>query len=178
MSIFNKVDLLVGKIKRDMDSRVGFGGPKGLDAKEIRSITKALSKMSKTDADQVFNKLEEMGLLGKFAQEVMKSPSLGKNPLSASDRGALFAQLASKLDGASMHALSSSFQAASAINGNRGVDYLGEISNAMAIHGSHTQKVDFLRTMSEQGAAYDRVLGSFQGNTAASARAQLGLNAF
>jgi hypothetical protein len=142
---FSRADNLVRTIKRDMNDGsgpLGFG-QKGLDAKEIRSITKALSNMSAKDADKVIDKLDKMGLLGKFAREVMESPDLKKGGMSASDRGALFATLARSLDGASMASLTNAF-----VDNGRSfsqiVDYAGEISRAISTHASLQQQIDFV----------------------------------
>jgi hypothetical protein len=102
--------------------------------------------MSASDAGKVFNKLEKMGLLGKFAQEVMQSLGFKRGGMSASDRGALFATLARKIDEASMAALTESF-ANRATSFGQAIDYLSEITNAVATHGSFTQKFDFLNAI-------------------------------
>lgn len=143
--ILNKVDRLAHTIKRDLNDGAGpFGlGQKGLDAKEVRSITKALSNMSPKNADKLFDKLEKMGLLCKFVREVMESPDLRKGGMTASDRGALFSTLARSLDGASMASLSNAFMNKASSLGQM-ADYAGEITRAISTHASLQQQIDFV----------------------------------
>jgi hypothetical protein len=144
---FSRVNNLVSQINRDMKDGPGLfgGGQKGLDAKEVRAFTKALSKMSAKDADAVFNKLEKMGKLDDLARAIIKSPDLMKG-MSISDRRGLFATLAKKLDGQSLAAFTKEF-ANNATSFGKSFDCISEMFRAVDNNSSFDRKIDFYTAM-------------------------------
>jgi hypothetical protein len=146
---FNRVDRAVSNIIRDMKDGPGiFGlGQRGLDAKEVRDFTQALSRMSPKEADAVFNKLEKMGKLDDFARALMDSPDLMKG-MSISDRRNLFSTLARKLDGQSLAALTKEF-ADNAPSFGKGFDFVKEMFRAVSNNSNFSTKIDFMREMNK-----------------------------
>ncbi len=146
---FNRVDRAVAQINRDMKDGPGiFGsGQRGLDAKEVKDFTQALSRMSPKEADAVFNKLEKMGKLDDLARALMDSPDLMKG-MSISDRRALFSTLARKLDGQSLAALTKEF-ANNAPSFGKGFDFVREMVRAVQNNSSFDRKIDFFNEMSK-----------------------------
>ena len=147
LGIFNPVDRAVNNITRDMKDGPGlFGlGERGLDAKEVREFTQALSRMSPREADQVFNKLEKMGKLDDLARALMDSPDLQRG-MSTSQRRDLFSMLARKLDGQSLAALTMEF-AKNAPSFGKGFDFISDMYRAVQNNSSFDRQIDFLRAM-------------------------------
>jgi hypothetical protein len=142
-----RVERAVHQINKDIKDGPGiFGsGQKGLDAKEVRNFTKALSKMSPKEADEVFNKLEKSGKLDDLARALMDSPELRKG-MSVNERRDLFSQLATKLDGKSLAALTKEF-AKEAPSFGKGIDFVSEMFRAVQNNSSFDRKIDFANEM-------------------------------
>jgi LysM repeat protein len=169
----NRVDQTVAKLNRDIKDGPGiFGsGPKGLDAKEIRAFTKSLSKMSPQDADKVMNKLEQTGALDKFAKALMASPDQLRG-MSVSDRQNLFATLAKKVDGQSLAALAYSLGGNAPTMG-KAMDFLGELGNAVATHGTFQTKMEFMGSMIERNPVFQAVMNTLSPRQQAAAENSL-----
>jgi hypothetical protein len=95
---------------------------------------------------QVIDSLARSGKLDKFAAEMVDGNILpGQGGLSASDRQQFFADMAKKLDGASLAKLSAAF--AKTEGGLAGRTHVEELGKAVATHGSQQAKLDYVRAL-------------------------------
>ncbi|MEC3912557.1 hypothetical protein U5A82_19390 [Sphingobium sp. CR2-8] len=78
---------------------------------ETKDIVGALTALPADQADQVVDRLQQSGELDQVAHEVMDGDWFCNGGLSGDERRAFFADMAGKLDGQSLAALSDSFPA-------------------------------------------------------------------
>ncbi len=110
---------------------------------ETKDIVSTLTALPADQADQVVDRLQQSGELDKVAHEVMDGDWFGNGGLSGDERRAFFADMAGKLDGRSLAALSDSFARAD----NGGFDPVTDLGQAVAIHAAPQTKVDYIAAM-------------------------------
>lgn len=132
------VDYIKGKLDRaGMFNTVSHG--------ELNDVRAKLQGLSATDADAVIDELQRQGQLDKLAGEAVDGDWFGNGGYSADERRDLFADLARKLDGQSLAAVSDAF--AKTDGGSDGFDRVGEIADAVATHASSYDKVQYVEAM-------------------------------
>lgn len=161
---------------------------------EVNDIAKTLKGLSAADATAVINNLSASGDLNKLAGEAVDGSWFGNGGFTASERKAFFADMAGKLDGATLSKLSNAFIGTDA-KGLDGVERGNELASAIATHASTTTKIDFVREQAKlatdqtsvssagivstikevdpQASAIATVIGSMKGQAAADAFAAL-----
>ena len=110
---------------------------------ETHDVVNTLTALPADQADQVVDRLAQSGDLDRVAHEVMDGDWFGNGGLSGDERRAFFADMAGKLDGDSLAALSDAFAGAD----NGGFDPVTELGQAVATHGSSQAKVDYIAAM-------------------------------
>lgn len=110
---------------------------------ETHDIVNAMTGLQGRDADQLVDRLQQSGQLDKVAHEVMDGDWFGNGGLSGDERRAFFADMAGKLDGQSLAALSDSFAKAD----NGGFEPVKELGDAVAAHAGPQAKVDYISAM-------------------------------
>ncbi|PCD04544.1 hypothetical protein COC42_09905 [Sphingomonas spermidinifaciens] len=116
---------------------------------EMNDIAARLRGLSAADADAVIDELARTGDLSRLADEAVDGSWFGNGGYSADERGALFADMAGKLDAQSLRTLSDAFAATDA-GGNDGHARVGELASAIATHAAPQTRVDFVREMAGQ----------------------------
>lgn len=110
---------------------------------ETKDIVDMLTALPADQADQVVDRLQQSGELDQVAHEAMDSDWFGNGGLSGDERRAFFADMAGKLDGQSLAALSDSFARAD----NGGFDPVTDLGQAVATHAAPQTKVDYIAAM-------------------------------
>jgi hypothetical protein len=115
---------------------------------EMNDIRSKLQGLSATDADAVIDELQRQGQLDKLAGEAVDGDWFGNGGYSADERRDLFTDLAKKLDGQSLAAVSDAF--AKTDDGADGHSRVGELADAVATHASSYDKVQYVEAMKGQ----------------------------
>ncbi len=117
---------------------------------DLNSVRETLKNLSATDADAVIDEMARTGQLQRLADESNDGEFLGagQDGFSTDERRALFADLAGKLDGDSLAKVHSAF--AEAEGGETEVEYLGELADAIATHGSTDAKLDYIDAIKDK----------------------------
>lgn len=132
------VDYIKGKLDSSgMFNTVSHG--------EMNDIRSKLQGLSATDADAVIDELQQQGQLDKLASEAVDGDWFGNGGYSADERRDLFTDLAKKLDGQSLAAVSDAF--AKTDGGADGHHRVTELADAVATHASNYDKVQYVETM-------------------------------
>ncbi|MBO9623407.1 MAG: hypothetical protein J7500_11920 [Sphingomonas sp.] len=132
----------VDYIKGKLDSSGWFNTTSHGEMNDIRS---KLQGLSASDADAVIDELQRQGQLDKFASEAVDGDWFGNGGYSADERRDLFTDLAQKLDGQSLAAVSDAF--ARTDDGTDGFNRVGELADAVATHASSYDKVQYVEAM-------------------------------
>lgn len=119
---------------------------------EMNQVADVLRGLSATDADAVVDELQRTGQLDRLASEAVDGSWFGNGGYSDGERQALFSDLAGKLDGQSLAALSNAF--ARTDDGAAGHSRVGEIADAVTRHSSASAMVDYIGAMA--GKTTDR----------------------
>lgn len=112
---------------------------------EMNDVKAKLQSLSATDADAVIDELQRDGQLDKFASEAVDGDWFGNGGYSADERRDLFTDLAKKLDGQSLAAVSEAF--AKTDDGADGHSRVGELADAVATHATSYDKVQYVEAM-------------------------------
>ena len=113
---------------------------------ETHDVVDTLTGLTADQADEVVDRLQQSGQLDRVAHEVMDGDWFGNGGLSGDERRAFFADMAGKLDGGSLAALSNAFAGAD----NGGFDPVTEIGQAVATHATPQTRVDYIGAMKAQ----------------------------
>lgn len=169
----------VNTITRTMET--GFLNP--VTNGEIKQVVATISSLPAAQANQVIDRLQHGGELGRIAGEVEDGSILGLGGLSADERGRFFADMAGKLDGQHLATLSNAFAGTDTRGDFAAVTQLGD---AVATHASAQAKIDYIHALAgatgdtaarldtgfgysqtsfsdAEGAAVGQVLGSLRG---------------
>ena len=177
-----------------IDSRMSSGFLDPVTHDDIRAVTDRISALPAADADRLVDQLAAEGKLDCIAEEAMDGSILGMGGLSTDERQRFFADMADKLDGASLATLSNAF--AKTGGDSQGYTPVTELGSAIATHAAPQTKVDYLGQIagsagtgshSDVGFGYSgvnlvdaearaagEVLGSLQGSFAQSGFQALG----
>lgn len=161
---------------------------------DIKDVVREISALPAAQADKVVDALAADGTLDRVAAEIMDGSVLGLGGLSGDERQAFFADMAAKLDGDSLGALSTAFARTDERSG--GFTPVTELGAAVATHAGPTAKLDYLSAIapgaeaghqSDYGLGYSsttfadaeasaagQVLGSLRGANAAEGFDRLG----
>lgn len=139
----------VDYIKGKLDSSGWFNTTTHAEMNDVRS---KLASLNATDADAVIDELQRQGQLDKLAGEAVDGDWFGNGGYSADERRDLFTDLAGKLDGQSLAAVSNAF--AKTNDGAGGHSRVGELADAVASHASNATKVDYVAALA--GKTTDR----------------------
>ncbi|MBU0932743.1 MAG: hypothetical protein KJ585_12190 [Alphaproteobacteria bacterium] len=110
---------------------------------ETKDIVGTLTALPADQADQTIDRLQQSGDLDRVADEVMDGDWFGNGGLSGDERRAFLSDMAGKLDGDSLAALSDAFARAD----NGGFDSVTELGDAVATHAAPQTKVDYIAAM-------------------------------
>ncbi|UIJ46528.1 hypothetical protein LZK98_06145 [Sphingomonas cannabina] len=117
---------------------------------EMNDVKAKLQSLSATDADAVIDELGRQGQLDKLADQAVDGSWFGNGGYSADERRDLFNDLAGKLDGQSLAAVSNAF--AKTDDGADGFHRVTELADAVATHASNYQKMQYVEAMKSQVA--------------------------
>lgn len=115
---------------------------------DIKDVVQEITALPAAEADQLVDQLAADGTLDRIANEIMDGSILGLGGLSADERQAFFADMAAKLDGDSLAALTGAFAQTDRDSG--GFDPVTEIGSAVATHASAQTKVDYIAAIAPQ----------------------------
>lgn len=135
----------VDDITRKLDSSGWF---EAVTHDEMNQIADRLKGLSATDADAVIDELQRTGQLDKLAGEAVDGDWFGNGGYSADERRDLFNDLAGKLDGQSLAAVSNAF--AKTDDGADGHARVGELGDAVAKHATGQVKLQYVEAMKGQ----------------------------
>lgn len=110
---------------------------------ETKDIVGTLTSLPADQADQTIDRLQQSGDLDRVADEVMDGDWFGNGGLSGDERRAFLSDMAGKLDGDSLAALSDAF----ARTDHGGFDPVTELGDAVATHAAPQTKVDYITAM-------------------------------
>ncbi|WP_336970689.1 hypothetical protein [Sphingobium aromaticiconvertens] len=113
---------------------------------ETHDIVNTLTNLPADQADQVIDRLQQDGKLDGVAHEVMDGDWFGNGGLSGDERRGFLADMAGKLDGQSLTALSDSFSRVD----NGGFEPVSELGSAVSTHASPQTKVEYIGAMKAQ----------------------------
>lgn len=117
---------------------------------EMNDVKSKLSSLNATDADAVVDELQRQGQLDKLAGQATDGSWFGNGGYSANERRDLFNDLAAKLDGQSLAAVSNAF--AKTDDGADGHQRVTEFAEAIAAHTPNHQKVQYVEALKGQVA--------------------------
>lgn len=133
--------------RAEIDRRLDGTGTFGVQTHgDDQAIASTLAGLSPSDANAVVADLQATGRLDDLAQTVT-SGSLFTGSLSADERRQFFADMAGKLDGNNLAALSRAFDTIGGDRGREGFGYVQEIGQAVAAHSAPQTKIDFVRSL-------------------------------
>ncbi|MCX8474244.1 MAG: hypothetical protein MT490_00475 [Sphingomonas sp.] len=115
---------------------------------EMNDVKAKLQSLSATDADAVIDELQRQGQLDKLAGQSVDGSWFGNGGYSADERRDLFNDLAGKLDGQSLAAVSKAF--AKTDDGADGYRRVTELADAVSAHASNYQKTQYVEAMKDQ----------------------------
>lgn len=115
---------------------------------EVRTSVEAIQALPADQADQVIDQLAQNGQLDRLAEEVMDGSWFGNGGLSTDERQQFFSDMAGKLDGQSLAALSGSFARKGGDDG--GYEPVTELGRAVATHTPPSEKVEYIRQLGGQ----------------------------
>jgi hypothetical protein len=164
---------------------------------EMQEVAAKLKSLPAAQADAVIDNLAKSGDLKKLADEGVDGSWFGNGGFTASERLDFFKDMASKLDGQSLSALSNAFINTDK-NGTSGLSRGKELASAVAAQNSPQVKLDFIKEQAKlstdqksvsdygmvsqsidadpQAAAIATVIGSMKGAQAAKAFESLTTN--
>lgn len=123
---------------------------------DIKDVVREITALPSAQADKVVDALAADGTLDRVAAEIMDGSILGLGGLSGTERQAFFADMAGKLDGDSLGALSAAFAKTDERSG--GFTPVTELGAAVATHAGPDAKLDYLPAITpgvEQGHQSD-----------------------
>lgn len=127
---------------------------------DIKDVVREITALPAAEADKVVDALAADGTLDRVAAEIMDGSVLGLGGLNGDERQAFFADMAAKLDGDSLGALSSAFAGTDQRSG--GFTPVTELGAAIATHAAPDAKLDYLSAITpgiEAGHQSDYGLG-------------------
>lgn len=127
---------------------------------DIKDVVREISALPAADADKVVDALAADGTLDRVAAEIMDGSILGLGGLSGDERQAFFADMAGKLDGEGLGALSDAFARTDDRSG--GFTPVTELGSAIATHAGPQAKLDYLSAITpgiEAGRQSDHGFG-------------------
>lgn len=177
-----------------IDSRLESGFLNPITHSDISAVVEDIKSLPADQADQLIDQLAADGTLNKIAEEAMDGAILGLGGLSGGERKAFFSDMAGKLDGNSLGALSTAFARTDESSG--GFTPVTEIGSAVATHASPQAKLDYIGALTPgiedgshsdigfgysninfadaEASAVGEVLGSLRGTYAEDAFSALG----
>lgn len=119
----------------------------GVNEDDLNSVRQTLADLGATDADAVIDAMADSGLLTKLAEESNQGEFLGmgQDGFSAGERQDLFNDLAGKLDGQSLAAVSKAFAGAEEKHDDFNV--VTELGQAVADRASPQAKLDYIAAL-------------------------------
>lgn len=124
----------------------GFLNPVSND--DIKSAVGQITNLPAAEANQLIDRLESSGQLDRIADEVNDGSWFGNGGLSADERRAFFTDMAGKLSGENLAALSESFSRTDGGGGEFGA--VTDLSKEIATHASPQTRVDYISAMKPQ----------------------------
>jgi hypothetical protein len=112
---------------------------------DIKDAVKAITDLPAADANRLVDQLEQNGQLDQIADEVNDGSWFGNGGLSADERNAFFADMAGKLDGQNLAAISESFSRTDDGGGEFGA--VTDLAGQVATHASPQTRVDYIAAM-------------------------------
>lgn len=128
-------------IDRRMES--GFLNPVTHD--DMRAVASEMASLPAAEADRLVDQLVADGKLDRIAGEMMDGSILGLGGLDKGERQDFFADMAGKLDGDSLGALSAAFARTDENSG--GFTPVTELGSAVATHASPQAKLDYIEAI-------------------------------
>ena len=124
----------------------GFLNPVTND--DIKDAVGEITKLPAAEANQLIDRLEADGQLDQIADQVNDGSWFGNGGLSVDERSAFFADMAGKLDGANLAALSESFSRTDDGGGEYGA--VTDLASEIATHAVAPTRVDYIAAMKAQ----------------------------
>lgn len=139
----NPVQDAADEIENLLDSS---GWNQWVDANEVVRANDILVGLDPTTADAVVDELDRRGLLDKFMSEMVDSSNVGGG-VSADNRRTILSNFAKMLDGDSLVKVERALF--NAREGTDKVQWINELSQAIATHSSNQAKLDFVEGMGQ-----------------------------
>src|SRR5690606_39097487 len=124
----------------------GFLNPVTND--DIKDAVGEITKLPAAEANQLVDRLEANGQLDQIADQVNDGSWFGNGGLSADERRNFFADMAGKLDGQNLAALSESFSRTDEGGGEYGA--VTDLASEIATHAAPQTRVDYIGAMKAQ----------------------------
>ncbi len=134
----------------DIHGRLSSGTFNPVTHADVNAAAAKIKELSATDANAVIAEMRRTGELDKLASEGTDGAWFGNGGYSAEERRDLFNDLAGKLDGNNLAAVSNAFENAG--GGQDGYNLAKEFASAVASHASPTAKVDYIKALSAETA--------------------------
>lgn len=112
---------------------------------DIKDSVKEITDLPAAEANQLIDKLEASGQLDQIADEINDGSWFGNGGLSTDERRAFFADMAGKLDGQNLTALSESFSRTDDGGGEYGA--VTDLASEIATHAAPQTRVDYIASM-------------------------------
>ncbi|MBB5696845.1 hypothetical protein [Sphingomonas yantingensis] len=117
---------------------------------DVNAAAATLKSLNAADANAVVAEMEKSGQLDKLASEGVDGTWFGNGGYTDGERRDLFNDLAGKLTGSNLAAVSNAFERSK--SGEGGFDLAGEFASSVATHASAAQKVDFIKQLTSEAS--------------------------
>ena len=133
----------------NIQTRLDEGTFSDVNEADLTAVRETLKGLSATDTDAVIDAMQGSGLLGRLAEESNDSEFLGmgQDGFDAGERKRLFDDLAGKLDGSSLAAVSTAF--AGAETGEDDLDVVTDLAASVGQRATSQAKLDYIGALAD-----------------------------